>query len=290
MRRPLLSALVLICSLPAVASDIVATRGGVELRTEVVERHLRQVPAGVRPLLVETPERLETLIDSMLLEQQLYAESQRRGLAEREDIRKLIDATVREVLVRAVVDDTIAQLRVPDFQALARERYLTDPELGVVKAGKRVRHLLVSASAVDEGIARERASELLVRVKEGEDFADLVKRYSDDPSKEENDGVFLVQADSLLDPAFLTASLALEKVGDTTEPVKSQFGYHLIQLIEDVPAGRQPLAAVQNEIADQLRADWIKAERRKAIDAFREQPLEYNGDGISRLRQEFGKQ
>lgn len=290
MRRPLLSALVLICSLPAVASDIVATRGGVELRTEVVERHLRQVPADVRPLLVETPERLETLIDSMLLEQQLYAESQRRGLAEREDIRKLIDATVREVLVRAVVDDTIAQLRVPDFQALARERYLTDPELGVVKAGKRVRHLLVSASAVDEGIARERASELLVRVKEGEDFADLVKRYSDDPSKEENDGVFLVQADSLLDPAFLTASLALEKVGDTTEPVKSQFGYHLIQLIEDVPAGRQPLAAVQNEIADQLRADWIKAERRKAIDAFREQPLEYNGDGISRLRQEFGKQ
>lgn len=290
MRRPLLSALVLICSLPAVASDIVATRGGVELRTEVVERHLRQVPAGVRPLLVETPERLETLIDSMLLEQQLYAESQRRGLAEREDIRKLIDATVREVLVRAIVDDTIAQLRVPDFQALARERYLTDPELGVVKAGKRVRHLLVSASAVDEEIARERASELLVRVKEGEDFADLVKRYSDDPSKEENDGVFLVQADSLLDPAFLTASLALEKVGDTTEPVKSQFGYHLIQLIEDVPAGRQPLAAVQNEIADQLRADWIKAERRKAIDAFREQPLEYNGDGISRLRQEFGKQ
>ena len=290
MRRPLLSALVLICSLPAVASDIVATRGGVELRTEVVERHLRQVPADVRPLLVETPERLETLIDSMLLEQQLYAESQRRGLAEREDIRKLIDATVREVLVRAVVDDTIAQLLVPDFQALARERYLTDPELGVVKAGKRVRHLLVSASAVDEGIARERASELLVRVKEGEDFADLVKRYSDDPSKEENDGVFLVQADSLLDPAFLTASLALEKVGDTTEPVKSQFGYHLIQLIEDVPAGRQPLAAVQNEIADQLRADWIKAERRKAIDAFREQPLEYNGDGISRLRQEFGKQ
>ena len=62
-------------------------------------------------------------------------------------------------------------------------------------------------------------------------FADAVKQYSDDPSKVQNNGdLGWIDGNTQLVPEFLKAALALTKVGEVTQPIKTQFGYHLIRL------------------------------------------------------------
>ena len=85
-------------------------------------------------------------------------------------------------------------------------------------------------SRTDTSLMADFAKELKERVKNGEKFEDLAKDYSNDPGSAEKGG----RLDGLrgregLDPAFANAAFALQP-GEISEPVLSQFGYHVIQV------------------------------------------------------------
>jgi len=85
-------------------------------------------------------------------------------------------------------------------------------------------------SAADSVLMSEFAKELKERVIGGEKFEDLAKDYSNDEGSAENGGRLVgLQGRSGLDPAFADAAFALDS-GDISDPVLSQFGYHIIQL------------------------------------------------------------
>ena len=82
-----------------------------------------------------------------------------------------------------------------------------------------------------KNIARDKLNEIRKRIIAGEDFATLAKTYSDDPGSAANGGDLGFFKKGDLVPEYEAASLKL-KPGEFTEPVESQFGFHLIQLIE----------------------------------------------------------
>ena len=112
------------------------------------------------------------------------------------------------------------------------------------------RHILVA----DEQAAKD----IIVRLQAGEDFATLAKELSTDTGSGLNGGDLGWFGTGAMVPEFETAAFALKNPGDiTTEPVQSDFGYHIIQLI-----ARQdrPLTADQYETAKQKAfADWLTA-------------------------------
>jgi len=77
------------------------------------------------------------------------------------------------------------------------------------------------------------------QLKAGKSFDDLAKQYSEDPSNKDNGGELgIIDETTSFDPAFLKAALALKK-GQISDPVKSSFGYHLIECVstsDDHPA------------------------------------------------------
>jgi parvulin-like peptidyl-prolyl isomerase len=112
------------------------------------------------------------------------------------------------------------------------------------------------------------AAVLINKIQAGEDFGELAKEFSSDTGSAVNGGDLGWFGKGAMVPEFETAAFALEKPGDITqEPVSSQFGFHIIQLIAKQ---ERPIAASQVEQAkDTAFADWVKALREEyAIETF----------------------
>ena len=109
--------------------------------------------------------------------------------------------------------------------------------------------------------ALDKANQALERLKSGEDFAALAKELSDDPGSKENGGEYDWTKQGTFVPEYEKAVLEeLQPGGYTTAPVKSQFGYHIIKLLEpvrEVPAlsADQVQQTVDMQVAQQLQQE-----------------------------------
>jgi foldase protein PrsA len=108
----------------------------------------------------------------------------------------------------------------------------------------RARHILVA----DE----KTANEVEAKLKAGGDFAALAKQYSTDPSSKDKGGELGFFGKGQMVPSFQAAAFAAP-VGSITPPVKSPFGYHIIQVEEKKPATKATLTSVHDQIVAQLK-------------------------------------
>lgn len=150
----------------------------------------------------------------------------------------------------------------------------------------QTRHILITvprgADAKADADAKAKAQEALNAVKSGGNFADLAKKYSADPGSKDKGGELPLIPTAQLDPAYAKAAMALNP-GQTSDLVRSQFGYHIIQTEKKEAAHVRPLAEVKDQIqplleqqkagaaeqnfANQLAAEAKKNGMQKAADA-----------------------
>ena len=119
----------------------------------------------------------------------------------------------------------------------------------------QTRHILISvpkgADAKTDAAAKAKAAGILAQLKSGGNFADLAKKNSDDPGSKDKGGELPMIATSSLDPAYAKAAMALNP-GQTSDLVRSSFGYHIIQTVAKTTAHTQPLDEVKAQIQSQL--------------------------------------
>ena len=99
-----------------------------------------------------------------------------------------------------------------------------------VKEQVKTRHILIAvpagADAKTDAAAKAKAEDLLKQIKAGGNFAELASKNSDDPGSKVQGGELPMYPTSGLDPAYAKAAMALNP-GQTSDVVKSQFGYHI---------------------------------------------------------------
>jgi peptidyl-prolyl cis-trans isomerase D len=118
----------------------------------------------------------------------------------------------------------------------------------------RSRHILIKVPAGDakaDAAAKAKAEDILKQLKGGANFADLAKKYSDDSSKDQGGELGFFRRGATV-PEFEKA-LFSQKIGDI-EIVKSQFGYHIIQVEERKEAHAQSL----NEVLPTIQATLLR--------------------------------
>ena len=124
-----------------------------------------------------------------------------------------------------------------------------------VKEQVKTRHILIAvpagADAKTDSAAKEKAADILKQIKAGGNFADLASKNSDDPGSKTQGGELPMIPTAGLDPAYAKSAMALNP-GQTSDLVKSQFGYHIIQTEQKEPAHTKPLAEVKAEIVPVL--------------------------------------
>jgi peptidyl-prolyl cis-trans isomerase SurA len=127
------------------------------------------------------------------------------------------------------------------------------PSKGEVK----VAHILVSTPKAkgDEGSAAalKRMDTIKAELKKGVPFEDLAKKYSDDKYSVNEGGVLPQFGAGRMVPAFENAAFGLKKPGDISEPVKTEYGYHMIKLISKTPL--KPFDSLQSQIKRKVDND-----------------------------------
>jgi len=103
-----------------------------------------------------------------------------------------------------------------------------------------------------DAAALKKAEDLLARIRDGEDFAELAKEHSADPGSAQNGGDLGVIERGVMVPPFEEAVFAMTEEGELRGPVKTRFGYHIIRLSRLAPEQRQELDEVREEIAETL--------------------------------------
>ncbi|MEW6685185.1 MAG: peptidylprolyl isomerase [Candidatus Edwardsbacteria bacterium] len=96
-----------------------------------------------------------------------------------------------------------------------------------------IRHILIQAipAKADESRAKRIADGLYRRIQSGEDFAKVAKGYSDDlETKEKGGDLGLIPLEAL--PSVFKDEVAVMRVGEVSEPAKSEYGYHLLKLLK----------------------------------------------------------
>lgn len=150
-------------------------------------------------------------------------------------------------------DVTVSESEIEQYYTENSALYKTTEE-------RRVSHILIEFGD-DEAAAKAKAEALVSELNNGADFAELAVENSADTFSAENGGDLDFITQGMMDPAFDDAAFALASVGDVSDVVETEFGYHLIKLTELKPEEVTPLAEVSEEIRAQLATD-------KATDRF----------------------
>jgi parvulin-like peptidyl-prolyl isomerase len=140
------------------------------------------------------------------------------------------------------------------------DQVMAEASKPVLKA--TVAHILINVAAGSDAAvdaaALTKAQDLIARLDKGEKFEDLAKQFSEDPGSKDNGGVYEDVAQGQFVPEFDKAMFQDLKPGETTkEPVKTQFGYHIIKLISrsEGPAMNEEQAKqqIESQIGQQLQ-------------------------------------
>jgi peptidyl-prolyl cis-trans isomerase D len=119
----------------------------------------------------------------------------------------------------------------------------------------KVRHILLMTQGkppADDAKTKAQAEDLLKQVRSGANFADLAKKYSEDPGSKDKGGEYTVQRNGQMVPEFEAAAFRL-KPGES-EIVKTTYGYHVFQVMNHDQARLKPF----DEAKPQLAVEWKK--------------------------------
>ena len=241
MKQIILSALAaatLAIALPAFAQNVAIVNGKAVPKARV-DALAAQIAKSGRPMSVEMAGQLK---DEVIAREIFMQEAQKRGLDATEDFKTQMELARQTLLIRELFADY--QKANPVTDADIKAEY---DKFAAANGGKeyRARHILVEKE--------EEAKAIIASLKKGGKFDDIAKKQSKDPGSGANGGdLDWANAGSYV-PEFSGALVKLNKGQTTQEPVKSQFGYHVIRL-DDVREAQLPkLDEVKPQIAQQLQ-------------------------------------
>jgi peptidyl-prolyl cis-trans isomerase D len=123
----------------------------------------------------------------------------------------------------------------------------------------RASHILLKTEGKDDAAVKAKAEELLKQARAGADFAELARKNSEDEASAKNGGDLDYFGKGRMVPEFDAAVFAMQP-GQISDLVKTQYGYHIIKLVDKKPATTRPLAEVRQQLNDQLAYQRAQAQ------------------------------
>ncbi len=227
----------LLLPLAAFAQNVAVVNGKAVPKSRV-EALLVQATSQGQPL---TPELEAQVRDEVVLREMFTQEAERQGIAASAQYKAQMELARQSILIRELFTDYQKKHPVSDADIQAEYDKFKAQASGMEY---RTSHILVE----DE----DQAKALIAQIKGGASFEDLAKKNSKDPGSGEKGGdLDWANAGSYV-PEFSQAMVKLKKGEMTDAPVKSQFGWHVIKVVDVRDAQFPPLDEVKPQIQQRL--------------------------------------
>ena len=271
-------------------STVVAKQGTAIVTLADVDAFAARIPEKDRPGFFDNPTRLQSVILQLLSQKQLADEARKANLDKTPAVESQVALATDEVLSRARMDHFKSEIKLPDFEARAKEEYIGHKEVYTVPGDLTVQHVLISTKSRDDKDAKALAETVAKEATANPAHFDaLVEKYSEDESKATNKGVMKGVSKASYVAAFVEASKALKKPGDISPPVKTKFGYHVIKLVARTPDQQLTFAQAHDRIVDRLKSDYVAKLVQDHVDGIRNQHIDANETLVASLRTRYGK-
>ena len=263
MLRKIFTALILTLALTVSAYSAepskVLVRVGSEDITEAEVLEFIQ-PFGQQAVMLYGTEQGRKMILDDVISMRLYAlDAEAQKLDQTPEFQAQLQSARRAMLAQASMREAIKGLTVSDDEA--RKFYDDNPEMFKNPERVHARHILVSG---DENLAKVQAE-----LKSGKSFDVVAKENSIDPGSAANGGDLGEFPRGMMVPEFEKAAFELKNPGDVSEPVKTQFGWHIIKLEERIPESPMPFEQVKSRLLQELqeqKTQTLLQEKAKALE------------------------
>lgn len=242
--------------------EVYAEKNGSVVTQEQIDAYLSNVPERDRPGVVSDPGRIGKMVDSMMLQQRVVDDADHANLLADPDLSARIYQAATSLIAEEQVRKVLEEAELDSYEERARELYLAKPDMFMSEPSADFTHVLVSTSDKSDFEAVRIVSEILDKLESGRDFDELVLEYSDDPSVGDNKGSFDNTPRGDLTERFANTLFELE-VGEISDPVRTQYGWHIIRLDEMIPPERMEFKNVKEKarrMARDRHLDRVRSE------------------------------
>jgi len=260
------------------ASDPVLIENSVaQVRKSDYDIELLRMPPDIRAGFPNNERRVNDLIRRLLTERTLAALAREEKLDKLPENARRIEVETQRVQMQLklakIEADAAAEFesKRAAFEARAKELYTVDRHKYMTPEQFFASHILFDVKSRPREEALKLAQAARAKVIAGADFNQLAREVSEDSTAKRNHGKLDWFSANEMDPAFAAAVQAL-KTGEISEPVLSQFGYHVIKLEARRAAQQKPFDEARTQILGELKQRYVNDQRDNAIAKLRNDP------------------
>lgn len=218
---------------------IIATFNGKHITNKDLQEIISRFPAD-RQQHLATPEGKKELLNEIVSFEVLYEHAKDNNMEEDNDYLIQLENAKKEILTQIAIKKIISSVKVDEEDVV--KFYESNKEMFKTEETITAKHILVSTL--------EECTNILNEIKSGMKFEKAAEKYSTCPSKNKG-GALGTFGHGRMVPPFEKAAFNMN-VGEISEPVKTQFGYHLIFIEDKNPESIIPLDEVKGSIYAQV--------------------------------------
>jgi peptidyl-prolyl cis-trans isomerase C len=245
------------------ADPVVAIVDGLAINLSELEEGRSRLPQQARtmPLAAIFAPLLGAIIDTKLV----AAAARKEGMLEDAELKRVMARVEEQILERALLSSLIEKGVTDEVLKTRYERLVADTSN---EEEVSARHILLAKE--------EDAKAVIEELAKGTDFAELAKKKSEGPSKDQGGDLGFFKESAMV-PEFAKAAFSMKKGEVTQTPVKTQFGWHVIK-VEDRRTAQPPAyAAAEGKLRQDLAREIAESYRQDLRDKAKIE--RFNADG-----------
>lgn len=231
------------------SGPVLAEVAGSPITVDAFQKEMDNLPPYLQPM-TETAEGKREMLETMIIRELIMQEAAKEGMENSPEVKEKLEELKKRIMVEAYLKkkvDALANISDDEMKKFYEQNRAKFKTADQVKAS----HILVKSE--------KEATDLLAKVKAGDNFEELAKKHSTDGAATKGGDLGWFSKGSMI-PEFEKVVFGM-KENQISDIVKTKFGYHIIKLTGKRPAGERTF----DEVKEQIKTSMLPAKQQEAF-------------------------